>query len=136
MRVSVGMTIFKENYDEYGCHLESDTFMLNHPKNTDSIDLHTVKCVRIQNFSGQDVPTLGLNKEIYRDSEFIFSPNVRKCRPEHLQIRTLFLQLISCYMRNLIASITCYWKRQKCLKLLLMFLDPPGKKTRNFRLVY
>ena len=79
MRVSVGMTIFKKNYDEYGSHLESDTCVMNHPKNTDSIDLHTAKCVCIQNFSRQDFPTLELNTEIYRDSEFIFSPNVRKC---------------------------------------------------------
>ena len=70
---SVRVTIFKENYDEYGYHLEGNICVMNHPKNTDSIDLHRVKCVRIWSFSGQHFPTLGLNTKIYR----VFTDNFK-----------------------------------------------------------
>ena len=54
-----------------------------------------MKSVRIWNFSGSYFAAFGLNQE--RDTVYlsVFSPNVGKCRPEKLRIRTLFAQCTS-----------------------------------------
>ena len=73
--------------------------MLNHRCVTgSSINLHCVKSVHIQSFSGLYFPAFGLNTE-----RSVFSPNVGKCGPEKPRMRKLFTQ---CFAKSFHKNLT------------------------------